>query len=65
MSHREWARELIDLTADAMDSHDSREEQYKAGRQVVLAYHAMHPHRHFAFQQASLYVARRLQLEIA
>jgi hypothetical protein len=61
--HQEQARDLIDLVADAMDAHESRKAQYDAGRRIVLAYHQMNPHQHFAFHQASLYVARRLDLE--
>jgi hypothetical protein len=61
--HQEWARELIDLVADAIDAHDDRQKQYEAARAIVLSYHAMHPHRQFAFRQASVYMARRLELE--
>ena len=61
--HQEQARDLIDLVADAMDSHDDRKDQYAAGRQIVLSYSLINPHRPYAMQQASLYVVRRLDLD--
>lgn len=63
MSAREQASDLIDLVADAMDAYEDRKDQYVAGRNIVFAYHQMNPQRLFAFRQASVYIARRLELD--
>lgn len=46
-----------------MDAYEDRKDQYVAGRNIVFAYHQMNPQRLFAFRQASVYIARRLELD--
>jgi hypothetical protein len=55
------ARDLIDIVADAIDDFDDRKAKYAAGREIIMAYHAMHPNSIYAVGQASKYLLLRVR----
>lgn len=55
------ASELIDLVAEAVEEHELRKEGYMAGREIIVAYYAMHPRSVYAVGQASKYLLLRVR----
>jgi hypothetical protein len=65
MTQAAQASELIDLIADAMDGQKGKKRAYRAGREILIAWYAMHPKATYAVGQGSKYIFARLEMDLA